>query len=180
MLDWPSLQPQQGTPANLEHPYDGCLRGTPPCAGWAGVKDQLAALASRQKQHKGGWEVLVVITGTPEWAARPASGCERSEHAAALARAEVLRHGRLSQARQGRDRGRRRGRRRPALLERLERAQPPVLHLAPARRLRAVAQSLAVKRYAELTRNLKRALDEAPGDQQYVLGELAGLDESKT
>ena len=42
------------------------------------------------------------------------------------------------------------------------------------------AKSLAVTRYAELTRNLKRALDDAPGDQEYVLGELAGLDESKT
>ena len=29
-------------------------------------------------------------------------------------------------------------------------------------------------------RNLKRALEDAPGDQEYVLGELAGLDESKT
>ena len=42
------------------------------------------------------------------------------------------------------------------------------------------AKSLAVTRYAELVRNLKRALDDAPGDQEYVLGELAGLDESKT
>ena len=74
VLDWPSLQPEQGKPADLAHPYDGCLRGTPPCAGWAGVKDQLAALASRQKQHKGGWQVLVVITGTPDWAARPGVG----------------------------------------------------------------------------------------------------------
>ena len=78
VLDWPSLQPDPNQPADLAHPYDGCLRGTPPCAGWAGVKDQLAALASRQKQHKGGWQVLAVITGTPDWAARPASGCERS------------------------------------------------------------------------------------------------------
>ena len=44
----------------------------------------------------------------------------------------------------------------------------------------ASAPSLAVKRYAEITRNLKRALDDAPGDQQYVLGELAGLDTSKS
>jgi len=44
----------------------------------------------------------------------------------------------------------------------------------------AASPSLAVKRYAELTRNLKRALDDAPGNQQYVLGELAGLNESKT
>ena len=44
----------------------------------------------------------------------------------------------------------------------------------------ASAPTLAVKRYAEITRNLKRALDDAPGDQQYVLGELAGLDTSKS
>ena len=78
ILDWPSLQPTKGQPPDLAHPYDGCLRGQQPCAAYAGVKDQLAALASRQKQHKGGWQVLAVITGTPDWAARPASGCERS------------------------------------------------------------------------------------------------------
>ena len=99
VLDWPSLQPEQGKPANLEQPYDGCLRGVPPCAGWAGVKDQLAALASRQKQHKGGWEVLVVITGSPDWAARPRLRLRARRHPAALARAEGVRHGRLPQAR---------------------------------------------------------------------------------
>jgi hypothetical protein len=41
------------------------------------------------------------------------------------------------------------------------------------------AKPLAVTRYAELTRELERALDEAPGDQEYVVGELAGLDRSK-
>ena len=86
VLDWPSLQPEPASPPTSSSPYDGCLRGTPPCAAWAGVKDQLAALASRQKQHKGGWEVLVVITGTPDWAARPASGCERPTRSRARAR----------------------------------------------------------------------------------------------
>ena len=136
VLDWPSLQPERGKPADLEHPYDGCLRGTPPCAGWAGVKDQLAALASRQKQHKGGWEVLVVITGTPDWAARPASGCERPSAQPRSRAPKACGDGRLSQARRGRDRARRQARRRAALLERLERAQPPVLHLAAAGDLR--------------------------------------------
>ena len=42
------------------------------------------------------------------------------------------------------------------------------------------AKSLAAVRYAEMVRNLKRALADAPGDQEYVLGELAGLDESKS
>ena len=140
VLDWPSLQPEQGKPADLAHPYDGCLRGTPPCAAWAGVRDQLAALASRQKQHKGGWEVLVVITGTPDWAARPASGCER---AGTQPRSRAPKSSALGAYRKlvaDVDRGRRRGRRRPALLERLERAQPPVLHLAPARDLLDVGE----------------------------------------
>ena len=149
VLDWPSLQPSKGTPANLEQPIDGCLRGTPPCAAWAGVKDQLAALASRQKQHKGGWEVLVVITGTPEWAARPASGCERPSTQPRSRAPKASAMGAYRKLVERRDRARRRGRRRPALLERLERAQPPVLHLAPARDLRrrvAVARGQALRR----------------------------------
>ena len=140
VLDWPSLQPEQGKPADLAHPYDGCLRGTPPCAGWAGVKDQLAALASRQKQHKGGWQVLVVITGTPDWAARPASGCERSgtqprSRAPKASAMGAYRKLVTDVAALGEEVGRR-----AALLERLERAQPPVLHLAPARDLLDVGE----------------------------------------
>ena len=55
VIDWPSIQPEQGRPADLDTAHDGCLRGTPPCASWGGVRDQLKALASRQKEHKGGW-----------------------------------------------------------------------------------------------------------------------------
>ena len=180
VLDWPSLQPNKGTPANLEQPIDGCLRGTPPCAAWAGVKEQLAALASRQKQHKGGWEVLVVITGSPEWAARPASGCERpntqprsrAPKASAMGAyrklvSDVIALG----GKVGVD------------LRYWSAWNEPnhPFFISPQRATcDAAAPSLAVKRYAELTRNLKQALDDAPGDQQYVLGELAGLDESKT
>jgi hypothetical protein len=36
----------------------------------------LRALAARQEAD-GGWEVVVVLAGVPEWAARPPSGCER-------------------------------------------------------------------------------------------------------
>ena len=180
VLDWSSLQPQKGTRANLAHPYDGCLRGKPPCAAWAGVQDQLAALASRQKQHKGGWEVLAVITGTPEWAARPASGCEREG---------TEPHSRAPK---------------PSAMKAYRQLVQDVLYvggsvgvdlrywsawnepnhpffISPQRATcDAASPSLGVKRYTELTRNLKRALDEAPGDQEYVLGELAGLDTSKT
>jgi hypothetical protein len=180
VLDWPSLQPEQGKPADLAHPYDGCLRGTPPCAGWAGVKDQLAAVASRQKQHKGGWEALVVITGTPDWAARPASGCER---AGTQPRSRAPKSEAMGAYRQ--------------LVKNVIALGDSVgvrlrywsawnepnhpFFISPQRATCSTSsKSLAVVRYAELVRNLKRALAEAPGAQEYVLGELAGLDESKT
>ena len=179
VLDWPSLQPEQGKPADLAHPYDGCLRGTPPCAAWAGVRDQLAALASRQKQHKGGWEVLVVITGSPEWAARPASGCER----------------RGTQPRSRAPKSSAMGAYRKLVADviavggevgvdlRYWSAWNEPNHpyfISPQRATcSTAAKSQAVTRYTELTRNLKRALEDAPGDQEYVLGEMAGLDESK-
>ncbi len=179
VLDWPSLQPEQGKPADLAHPYDGCLRGKPPCAAWAGVKDQLAALASRQKQHKGGWEVLVVITGTPEWAARPASGCERT---GTQPHSRAPKNGAMGAYRKlvgdvialGDQVG---------VDLRYWSAWNEPNHpyfISPQRATCSTsAKSLGVTRYAQLTRNLKRALAAAPGDQEYVLGELAGLDESK-
>ncbi len=179
MLDWPSLQPDQSKPANLDHPYDGCLRGTPPCAGWGGVRDQLRALASRQKQHKGGWEVLVVITGTPEWAARPASGCERpsTQPRSRAPKPEAMGGYRKLVSdvialggKEGVD------------LRYWSAWNEPnhPFFISPQRgRCSPSAQSEGAARYTELTRELKRALDEAPGDQQYVLGELAGLDKRK-
>ena len=180
VLDWPSLQPAKGTPANLENPYDGCLRGVPPCASWAGVRDQLAALASRQKQHEGGWEVLVVITGSPQWAARPASGCERDgtqPHSRAPRSSAMGDYRKLvtDVIALGDEVG--------VDLRYWSAWNEPnhPFFISPQRATCSTsAKSLAVTRYAELTRNLKRALDKAPGDQQYVLGELAGLDESKT
>jgi hypothetical protein len=41
------------------------------------------------------------------------------------------------------------------------------------------ARSAAVEPYVEMARALQSALDEAPGEQQLVLGELAGLDERR-
>jgi hypothetical protein len=180
VLDWPSLQPEQGKPANLENPYDGCLRGTPPCAAWAGVKDQLGALASRQKQHKGGWEVLVVISGTPDWAARPPSGCERTgtqprsrppKPSAMGAYRQLVKDVIALGGRLGVD------------LRYWSAWNEPnhPFFISPQRATCSTsAKSMGVVRYAGLVRQLKRALGEAPGDQEYVLGELAGLDESKT
>jgi hypothetical protein len=180
VLDWPSLQPERGKPADLAHPYDGCLRGTPPCAGWAGVKDQLAALASRQKQRKGGWQVLAVITGTPDWAARPASGCERSgtqprSRAPKASAMDAYRRLVTDVAALGREVG--------VELRYWSAWNEPnhPFFISPQRATCSTsAPSQAAVRYTELARNLKRALDDAPGDQEYVLGELAGLDESRS
>ena len=65
------------------------------------------------------------------------------------------------------------------LLEPVERAQPPVLHLAAAAECDRTAPSAAVAPYVEMARALQAALDAAPGEQQLVLGELAGLDKRR-
>ena len=77
-IDWSLLQPAPGRAADLEMTQDGCNRGAPPCGAYAGVRDQLRAAASQQGAHGGG-EVLVVIYGVPDWAARRAGGCERED-----------------------------------------------------------------------------------------------------
>lgn len=176
VLDWPALQPTPGRAADLARPSDGCLRGTPPCAGWVGVRDQLAALASRQQQQKGGWKVLVVISGTPDWAARPPSGCERR---GALPRSRAPKPSALAAYRKLVGEVIALGEQLGVDLRYWSAWNEPnhPFFISPQRATcSTAAPSLAVTRYAELTRNLKRALADAPGDQEYVLGELAGLD----
>ena len=134
MIDWASVQPSADAPADLERPNGGCMRATGPCLGYAGVRDQLRALASRQRE--GGWQALVVLTTTPDWAAAPPAGCERPgtrarnrpPRAEALAAYRQLIVDVLAAGE--------RGGRRPALLERLERAEPPGVRQPAARHLR--------------------------------------------
>ena len=172
VIDWASVQPSADAPADLGAPHAGCMRATGPCLGWAGVRDQLKALASRQRE--GGWQALVVLATTPDWAAAAPSGCERPgtrarnrpPRAEALAAYRQLIIDVLAAAAAGRCR--------PALLERLERAQPPGVRQPAAHHVRPQRPSPAPATYADLARNLIQALDEAPGDQQIVLGETAG------
>ena len=77
VVDWASVQPSAEAPANMDQPQGGCMREVGPCLGWGGMREQLRALASRQRE--GGWTALVVFTSTPDWAASPASGCERPQ-----------------------------------------------------------------------------------------------------
>ena len=74
MVSWRQLQPQPGGPIDVDAPQSGCLRDRGPCAPWSGVREQLAALAARQRE--GGWEALVVLLDTPDWAATAPSACD--------------------------------------------------------------------------------------------------------
>jgi hypothetical protein len=71
VVDWAKLQPSPGQPPALAATQDGCERGVSPCAAYAGLRDQFAAIASHP-----GLTPVVVIYGVPAWAARPSGGCE--------------------------------------------------------------------------------------------------------
>ncbi len=76
VLDWALLQPDRRRPAQLAEPQDGCMRGTAPCAPYAGVREQLQAIASQGRSGRAPG-VVPVVQHVPEWAARGARGCER-------------------------------------------------------------------------------------------------------
>ena len=76
-VDWSRLQDDPARSADLAQPNDGCIRGLAPCGAYAGIRDRLRAIAARQRADGGGWEVVIVLYGAPDWAARPAGGCER-------------------------------------------------------------------------------------------------------
>ena len=177
VLDWAALQPAAGSPADLSAPVSGCMRAVGPCAGWEGVREQLAALASRQRE--GGWEGVAVITGTPTWAARPREGCERVgtqprsrvPGAQALGAYERLVRDVLGAARAA-----------GAEVRWWSAWNEPNDYrlLSPQRaRCRTSSRVLSPARYATLARALGRALDAAPGPQEPVLGDLAGAVEPK-
>jgi hypothetical protein len=176
LLDWPSLEPQPGKP-NFEIPQTGCLRVIPPCASFKGLREQLEALAAQQK--RGGWQALMVIAGTPDWAARPASGCERPK---TMPRSRAPRKDQLAAYERfigevlalGDDVG--------ADLRYWSPWNEPnhPYSISPQRvRCSADAKAVAPARYAELAGAMREALDKAPGDQEMVLGELAGLPKSR-
>jgi hypothetical protein len=169
---WPSIQPSADAPADLEAINGGCLRDKQPCAGFRGIRDQLRALAARQAE--GGWEGFVVITGTPEWAARPPSGCERSRIGPTnrMPRSEAL----PAYAKLVRD-----------ILKAAEEEGATLRYWAPwnepnhpyssspqrAAPCGAAQPSVSAAPYIEVANTLEKALAKAPGDQGYVIGEVA-------
>ncbi len=63
-------------------PADGCARGVAPCGPYAGIRDELAAIASQQHAAPGSFQVVIDILGAPSWAALAPHGCEPASTAA--------------------------------------------------------------------------------------------------
>ena len=172
VLYWPALQPARNSPPDFDAVNGGCLRDKPPCAPFT-TNDQLRALASRQAQ--GGWEALVVVAGTPDWAARPASGCERSGTSARnrMPRADALTAYRelVKSTLAAADRAGARLRYWSPWNE----PNHPFSSSPQRARCTGASDSVSAPPYVEVAGALRRALDEAPGDQRFVVGELAAL-----
>jgi hypothetical protein len=80
LVNWAVLQPGPRQRAALEAPVDGCARGEGPCGAYAGIAEQLAAVASAQRRARAAREpepqVVLDILGVPGWAAAAPHGCE--------------------------------------------------------------------------------------------------------
>ncbi|HEX3519914.1 MAG TPA: hypothetical protein VHT29_12855 [Solirubrobacteraceae bacterium] len=78
LVDWAALQPDPARPPELAAHIDGCARGVRPCSPYAGLRTELAAIASQQRAAgaAGMFQVVLDIFGVPGWAAQPPSGCE--------------------------------------------------------------------------------------------------------
>jgi hypothetical protein len=176
LVRWDKVAPRAGAPPDFAGRDAGCLRDVPPCAPYAGVREQLEATASEQRAQ-GGWgplEVLVVPYGTPAWAAAAQRGCRpRGDEPAARAPAELATYrrfvsGLLALAAQV-------GARLRYWSPWNEPNHPGFL--TPQRgRCDTGAPPTAPALYARMARALREALDAAPGEQEMVMGELAGLD----
>jgi hypothetical protein len=173
VIDWASIQPRADVPADLVTPNAGCMRALAPCLSWGGVRDQLHALASRQRE--GGWTGLVVLTSTPDWAAAPPAGCEREgaqsrsrpPRADALPAYEQLIMDLAAAAQQeGAD---------LRFWSAWNEPNHPAF-ISPQRgACDEASPTAAAAPYADLVRTLQHALGRVPGDHRIVLGETAGL-----
>ncbi len=179
VVDWAAIQAQPDAAPNFDLQGSGCSRAGQPCAPWAGLREQLRALAARQRADAGAWETLVVLDGTPAWAGADVRGCRqkaggeraRPPSDEGLEALKGLVEGILAVAR---EEG-------ASLRWWSARNEPnPPLFLAPQRRAcSARAPSVSVAAYAAMARAMRAALDAEPGRQEYVLGEAAGVPERR-
>ncbi|MGI8622395.1 MAG: hypothetical protein ACR2NB_02660 [Solirubrobacteraceae bacterium] len=174
VVDWAKSVRPDGS-FDVAHPQGGCLRALPPCAGFAGVRAQLRAVAAAQRAAPGRFRVMVVFTDTPARFARPPGGCERADTAPrsrpprtdALPAYQDAIHAIAAEARAA-------GMEIPYWSPWNEPNHP--YFLSPQRtRCSPGVPSAAVGPYVEMARAMRAVLDAEPGDQQLVLGETAGL-----
>jgi hypothetical protein len=168
------LQPDPGRPPQWAAPADGCMRGRPPCAAFAGIREVLRAVASQQRAGTG-FEVVVAIHGVPEWAARPPDGCER-EDASARSRPITDRGLEAYRAliRSLLDLARREGVALPWWSPWNEPNGP--FFISPQRAAcDRSSPALAPAVYTRLVRAMRAELAALPGEQRLVIGELAGV-----
>ncbi|MEO6495866.1 MAG: hypothetical protein ABIO51_00150 [Solirubrobacteraceae bacterium] len=71
LVDWSTIQESAGSPPDFGERKDGCSRGQPPCAPYDGIRATLRAAAALPARP------VVLIYGTPDWAANEPEGCER-------------------------------------------------------------------------------------------------------
>ena len=171
-LDWRLLQREATRRPDLLRFSEGCARGVPPCLGWQGLREQLAALAALQRRTR--VEVLVTITGTPEWAAPTAvDGCIRvtdpprsrpPRDDALPAYRRLVRTVLRAAGREGVE---------LRFWSPWNEPNHPYF-LTPQRAVcDRTSPSIAIAPYLKLVEALERVLKRAPGDQQLLLGELA-------
>jgi hypothetical protein len=174
VVPWSSVQPTAAAQPDLALLSGGCMRDKGPCAAYAGIRDQLRALASRQAEQPDRWEGLIVITGMPAWAAQHVAGCRRgaSPTAAGPRRGALPAYRNLiAQVLAVADAE-------GATIRYVSPWNEPnhPYFLAPQRLdCDASSPSLAAAEYARLAGAARRALATAPGDQRLVLGETAGF-----
>ena len=166
LVDWSHIQPVANRPPDWTQAQDGCMRAQPPCAGWAGVRDTLLAVAAL------GAEPVLVIYGTPAWAARPAVGCERpgTTPYARMPRIADYR----AFVRSLLELGRTQGIELPWWSAWNEPNLPAFLN--PQRqRCEPHSPTLAARGYAQLVAAMRSELTEAGGEHRLLLGETAGI-----
>jgi hypothetical protein len=69
-VNWSVLQPRPDAPPDFTLANGGCARDIPPCASFRGLRDALEGV------RKLGATPVLLVYGTPDWAAQGASGCE--------------------------------------------------------------------------------------------------------
>jgi len=90
LIDWAELQPDANHPPSLQAAVDGCARSVGPCGAYAGLREELAAIASQQRaaraQGRAGFEVVLDVFGTPRGRRVPHQAASWATHARSRAR----------------------------------------------------------------------------------------------